>query len=484
MRIFLMIVLAVWLAAVHTPVAAQQTEALRQELEQLRQQFEGVKRQYEGYQKAIESLSERLQRLEAAPAPAAAAPVVQPPPAAPAPVVQAPAAPGPPAGGLPSLMELARPREPYSLYERRGPGQLLFDIGIVSDFIADFTSGAVEDADAGTFAGRENRVFPREVEVNFFGRIDPYAEGIVRFEFAEEFEDGERTLETKLAEAYLTLLTLPYGTSLRLGQTPVRFGLLSHLHREALPQPDSPNVLLRFLGEEQFRDAGGELSWVAPTPFYLEALVGVYNGDNEVAFGRGSFRSPMVNGRLRTFLELGEQSAIQLGVSGATGETEQELRNNLVGLEAKYKLTPGGWRHPLLTVAGELLYGNRKVEETSEVEVDDGMGGLTLEEVTRERTRNRYGWYVYGEVQPWKRWLGGLRYDWTESPVNPGKEWAVEPYVTFLASDFLRFRLAYKHTERSSRQFLYGPGTSTPRSLDEVFLQATFYLGAHPAHPF
>jgi hypothetical protein len=58
----------------------------------------------------------------------------------------------------------------------------------------------------------------------------------------------------------------------------------------------------------------------------------------------------------------------------------------------------------------------------------------------------------------------------------------VEPYVTFLPSDFLRFRLGYKHTNRSESHplaILLGR-----RSFDEVLLQATFILGAHPAHPF
>jgi hypothetical protein len=58
----------------------------------------------------------------------------------------------------------------------------------------------------------------------------------------------------------------------------------------------------------------------------------------------------------------------------------------------------------------------------------------------------------------------------------------VEPYLSFIPSDFLRFRIAYKHTDRS-RPLLTDAGPS-PRRMDEVFLQGTFILGAHPAHPF
>jgi hypothetical protein len=450
--------------AVASPANAQDAEALRKELEQMRKQFQDVQQQY---QKAIESLSQRLQRLEAQPA--APAPVATAPPAV---VQRAPAAADPPPS-RPSAMDLLKPRTPYSLYGERGAGQLLFDVGIVGDFAGNFASRGLERASAGTFAGRENRFFPREVEVNLFGRIDPYAEGVVRFEFAEEFENGERVLETKLAEAYMTLLTLPFGTRLSLGQVPVLFGALSHLHREALPQPDSPNVLLRFLGEEQLRETGAQLTWVAPTPFFLETVFGVFNGDNDVSFGRGRIRDPLVTGRVRTFFELGDTSALQLGASVASGLTAEELRTTLVGVEAKYKYRPEGWQHPLLTLAGEALYSRRNVQEL--IEEDDG--AIT----TLKRRLDRYGFYAYAEVQPFRRWAGGVRYDRTEYPVDPGREWAVEPYLSFMPSEFLRFRLAWKHTDRSVPILTH---RGRIRSFDEVLLQATFFLGAHPAHPF
>ena len=33
--------------------------------------------------------------------------------------------------------------------------------------------------------------------------------------------------------------------------------------------------------------------------------------------------------------------------------------------------------------------------------------------------------------------------------MNPGTEWAVQPYLTYMPSEFLRFRLGYKQTHRS-----------------------------------
>jgi hypothetical protein len=450
---------------VHSPAAAQEAEALRQELEQIKRQFESAKQEYE---RAIQSLSERLQRVEARPSVAATPPAV----------VQAP--PGPPPSPPPTLTDIARPRPPFSLTTQRGPGQFLFDIGVAGDFVGNITQNNVDKANAGTFDGRENRFFPREIELNFFGQIDPYARGEVRIEAAEEFEDDERKLELSLAEAHLTLLTLPFGTQAKLGRMRNRFGLLNQFHAHDLPQVDRPNVLVRFFGEEELVENGGELTWVPPLPFYLEALFGVFDGDNDVAFGRGSIKYPLVTGRLRTFFELGEAArfgAIQTGVSVASGTDEDRLRNTILGFDAKYKLTPEGWRHPLFTLAGEALYGNRLVN----VEVDADEDGVP--DSLDKRRRERFGWYTYAEVQPWRRWAVGARYDNTQYPTNPGREWAIEPYVAFWPSEFLRFRFAYKHTDRSNREGFNNNGGSG-RIVDEFFVQGTFFLGAHPPHPF
>jgi hypothetical protein len=413
-------------------VIAQEADALRKEIEAL--------------QKQLRSLGERLERLEAQPRPAA------PPPATAPPGVVAPPAPVSP--GI-SLTDLTRPRQPFSLYQQRGAGQLLFDMGVSADFTGNITQRNVDTANAGSFPGRENRFFPREIELNLFGQIDPYAQGVMRIETGED-EAGAQA-RVNLAEAYVTLLTLPYGTQLRLGQVRSRFGLLNEHHRDGLPQPDVPNVLLRFLGEEGLVERGGELTWLPPLPFYLEALVGVFDGDNETAFGRGKLNEPLITGRLRTFVELADEHAIQVGISGAHGQTPDRLQSTLAAFDLKYKLRPDGWLHPLLTLAGEALYSMRD--------------------------RDRFGWYAYGEVQPWRRWALGTRYDSTQYPVNPGHEWAIEPYVAFYPSEFLRFRLGYKHTERSHRDG-FTENESSARIVDELFFQFTFILGAHPAHPF
>jgi hypothetical protein len=449
------------------------------------EEIAALRRELENMRKTMSTLSERLQTLEAKPAsappaaPAGAAAAPAPPPAGQAPSGQpyvGNIAQAPPGSQPPSLTDLARPREPFALYERRGTGQLLFDMGIAGDFVANLTQRNVDKANAGSFSNRENRFFPREVELSLFGQIDPYARAEVRVEAGEE-DTGEIALN--LAEANLTLMTLPFGTQVKLGQMRNRFGLLNEIHEHDRPQIDTPNVLVRFFGDEGLVERGAEAVWVPQLPFYLQLIAGVFDGDNETLFGRGKLNEPLVTGRVRTFFDFDEWGAIQLGASVASGPNPDRRQTTVVGVDAKYKYKPENWLHPLVTVGGEWLMLWRPFTTEG---VDDNGDGI-IDHQPENKTRNKQGWYAWVDVQPWRRWLFGVRYDWTEFPDARGREWAIGPYVAFMPSEFLRFRLGYKHTERDKRD-LFGDNGGSARIVDEILFQATFILGAHPAHPF
>src|SRR5262245_48690279 len=294
MHILVIVCLTLTLLLLAVPAAGQDANALRRELEEMRKSFDAMKQNYE---KSMQELSERLKRLESPPptaAPAAPPPpatVAPAPPAAPmTPVVQTPPS------STPSALDLLRPREPFSLYSQRGTGQLLFDIGVAGDFVGNITQQNMDRANAGTFPGQENRFFPREVELSFFGQVDPYARAEVRIEAGEESQGEELTVN--LAEANMTLLTLPYGLQAKLGRMRNRYGWSNAIHEHDLPWVDRPAVYRYFFGQEGLVEDGVEFTWVAPLPFYLEALAGVFNGDNGTAFGLGSLRNPLVTGRL------------------------------------------------------------------------------------------------------------------------------------------------------------------------------------------
>src|SRR5262245_22684812 len=343
------IILVVWLVIAALPLLAeaQDTETLRREVEQLR-------RQQEQSQKTIEALNERLRRLEmqntptaqppsATPPPAATAPATGAPAAAGVPATAAPATAGPPPGGAPiaqtpsgtsspSALELLSPRQPFALYQQRGAGQLLFDMGLTGDFVGNLVQRNVQKAQAGTFSGQENRFFPREVELSLFGQIDPYAKAEVRIEAGEETAGVESGVN--LAEATITLLALPYGTQAKIGQMRNRFGWSNPIHEHDLPWVDRPDVDTAFFGPEGLVEKGGEATWVPDfLPFYLEVLGGVFNCDNETAFGYGRINNPLATGRVRAFFELTDTMGLQIGTSVASGETPDRLHSTLVGYD-------------------------------------------------------------------------------------------------------------------------------------------------------
>src|SRR5207249_9143792 len=162
-------------------------------------------------------------------------------------------------------------------YQQRGAGHLLFDIGIAGDFVGNLTQKNVEKAQGGTFAGQENRFFPREVELSLFGQIDPYASAVVRIEAGEEARGADTGVH--LAEAYVTLLTLPFGTQARFGQMRNRFGYSNEVHEHDLARVVRPNVMRNLFGGEGLQEKGLEMTLVPALPSDIEPLGGVFSGD-------------------------------------------------------------------------------------------------------------------------------------------------------------------------------------------------------------
>lgn len=403
------------------------------EVEDLRRELETTQKQLKELTIKMQEMQERMKEMEAA--------RVKEEPATPAPV-EAPSA--------PSMVQIPL-----------GQRQLLLDFGANADFVAAFAKGNEDNPrGAGTFPGRENRMFPQEVELAISGRVDPYARADIFLEFAEEggftttnggFE-AERTLEFGIDEAYLTLLELPLGLQARLGQMRPKFGRLNAIHQHDLPQVDRPDVLVNFFGEEGETEVGTELSALLPTPFFQELSIGVYNGDNDPSFGDGRLTDPLVTAHLKNFFELSDASGFQIGLSGQTGPNQEQQRTYLAALDLTYKWTPPDKPFTALTLQGMGLYSHHETETDAP---------------------NRYGAYAFGDYRFSRRWGVGTRVDWSEFPVETGREWAVVPYINFWVSDFLRFRLEYKHTDRNFAD-----------SLDEVFLQTVFILGHHPPHAY
>jgi len=96
---------------------------------------------------------------------------------------------------------------------------------------------------------------------------------------------------------------------------------------------------------------------------------------------------------------------------------------------ALQKYRPDGWLHPLITLTGERLL-LRKVDVG--VDRTGTARSIRSTSVSAIMAAIMPAW----RYNPFRRWAGGVRYDWSQYPINPGWEWAIEPYVSFWPSEF------------------------------------------------
>lgn len=329
---------------------------------------------------------------------------------------------------------------------------------IAGDLVGAF--GAKKSAQA---SPTRDRFFGREVELMFFGPIDHNFEAMASA--AAHFEAGQTLFE--LHELYLGSSKLIPRSRFRLGKFFLGIGRLNRFHRHDWPFISAPKTQSDLLNsDEGAEDTGAEYSYLLPLPFYLDLTVGLTSGFN---FGHAHTAgsrplTPTHYTRLATFQEIGETGGLELGASylGRTGSEGTEMK--LIGTDLTAK-----WR------SGRVVRF------------------LMQSEAWWKQTRTRLGvvekkigsyWFPqYGFDQ---NWSFGVRFD-TFSFLNKTNAltrqreknvhyWLV-PTLTYRSSEFANFKLSY--TNKVYRELSETLGTD-----HLIEFQATFILGAHPAHDF
>ncbi len=317
-----------------------------------------------------------------------------------------------------------------------------------------------------------NRFHLREAEVDFRAAVTSRADGVLVIAIGEEIEDPfgdvEIGFEFELEEGYLDVHTLPWDLALRAGKFRSAFGRNNLLHTHDLPQVTRPLALQAFLGPEGLATVGGSLSWLVPNPWdqYLELAVQVVNADggaeSPILDGPGA-TNPAVLSHLKLFSDVGDTGSLELGTSFLYSQASGARDDGYTaGTDITYL-----WRDPTAAdsrsflLQGELLWTNRDFEDGN---------------------RNDYwGAYVFGQYQFAQSWYAGVRLDYTDLP-NPetrrssDSDWGASSYLTWYLAEALRLRLEYQHLERDA--------VGRDNSEDAILLNVTFYIGAHPPHPY
>jgi type II secretory pathway pseudopilin PulG len=473
------------------PLQSQQTnevEQLKRQLQQLQENFERVQREQ---RQAIEGLTKKLDDLTKQQAAEAEKKKLEQELAAelqtnqPAPTASSPAA---------TLAPTApwSPAQPITL-GRAGSAYMNISLDALGDFGWSSASDPSQFLELGDHDPQSRGFGLLNTELVFDGAVDPYFKGFANIVF--KLDQNNQT-SVELEETYLQTISLPANLQVKAGQFLADFGRQNTQHPHQWAFVDDPLILTRAFGPDGLRGIGAQVSWLAPTPFFTEAVLGIANGQGGTAF---SFRNPgdpdylgvdrfhgratvdrdlsspgdlLFVPRLASSFDLTDQQVLVLGVSGAFGPNETGFHQytQIYGTDIYWKWKPANAHagFPFVSWQTEALYQtyNAAADPTASL--------------PNETLRD---WGFYSQVL-WgfkPRWVAGLRGEYVDGnsgaydpyDVFRGQRTRVSPDLTFYPSEFSKIRLQYNYDQG----VLFGTGHS-------VWLQFEFLLGAHAAHKF
>ena len=321
----------------------------------------------------------------------------------------------------------------------------------------------------------------RSLELNVQSYLDPFSrmKAIVPIT-----KDG-----AELEEVYYTRFGLLENVNLDLGKFRQQFGVLNRWHEDALDQVEHPLAIKRIFGAEGLNQTGASFDWTMPQ--WGQASQGltvqITNGENEQLFGGETMGNPSLLFHYKNYRDLTRDIYLEWGLSGLFGWNDEWKVNEGGGPTDEHDALGtqvlGADLAMLWEPADKSLY--RNIEWRSELYflnrdllAPDGSGRDNLQ---------AWGAYSYVQSKVSRRVIVGVRgdfyqpdsKDYADTPgaaivplaYTPGDayRWQVVPYVTWLQSDFVKFRLEYDHAD--------GRGMEKPE--DVIWLQLLFAAGPH-----
>lgn len=373
-------------------------------------------------------------------------------------------------------------------------------------------SHTVHDEHAHHGHGLERGFNLGESELVMSAIVDPYFDGKLTLAINSE---GSVELE----EAWLQTRMLAAGLKVKMGKFLSDIGYLNNQHPHTWDFADQNLAYTALLGKHGLMDAGLQLTWLAPTPFYalfgLEAL----QGKEQERFGAlvdeelnhdtidennmlGSFAEQKAGPRINTLFakfapDLGSNHALQWGISYAQAKQYQQLldedetaqngdelaldgKQTLIGTDIVYK-----WDG-----AGQYGQGDFKVIAEyltlkKDMSVVASGAGATIN-IGSNVTGKQDGYTLQASYGIAPRWQVSLRHDATGNTNelnNAGNKVSFKDSsrnslaVSFYASEFSRLRLQASQADLADE-------TGKVEKVNQVFLQYTHSLGPHGAHKF
>ena len=392
-------------------------------------------------------------------------------------------APPKPAAALPSSQPWS-PSQPITVMSS-GANYMNVSFDLLTN-LGTSTKKDVEELELGDHDPDQRGFSLRNAEFALDGAVDPYFKAFANVVFKL---DRNNETEVELEEAYGLTTALPWNLQVKAGQFFAEFGRQNSMHPHAWAFVDEPLVMGRLLGGEGLRNVGTRVSWLAPTPFYTEVLLGVFNGeggtaysfrDDENTYGRASVDRGVSSlddllyvPRVTSSFDLTDMQTLVVGASGAFGanDTGENTDTQIYGADLYWKWRPERAQQGFPFVAWQSEGMFRRYEAGA-----DPTAALPSE------TLDDWGFYsqvVWGLRRGWSTALRGefvsgdsSAFDQTDPGARADRT-RMSPNVTWFPTEFSKLRLQYNYD--------YGQEFGSEHS---VWLQAEFLLGAHGAHKF
>lgn len=301
-----------------------------------------------------------------------------------------------------------------------------------------------------------------ETEFFFDAALNPYAHGTFIVALGEE--------GAELEEGFFNLTRgLPLDVALKGGKYRAGFGRMNPVHPHALPFSERPRVLSEYLpGEESFNETGVSLSRRFPIAgeFSINASADWLQGnsfhppDVENPDSGADLSRPAFLGRLSGFTLVGEQSALEVGLSGTEGinDVAAGTRTRILGVDARAKLWSGARSY--LVLQGE---GFRFEPEA----LDPGSGDASSE--------SHLGGYIFADYNFGGRYNLGASFErYQQRDDEKTAAQAIGAFAGYsLLEETTAFRLDWIRFEPEGGD-----------AVNTITLRVLYSMGPHKAHQF
>jgi hypothetical protein len=311
----------------------------------------------------------------------------------------------------------------------------------------------------------------QQLELSLGASVDPFFRFDANIVFAQ--------FGVEVEEAYLTTTSLPGGLQARAGQFLTRVGRQNPTHPHSWSFVDQPLVLGRIYGGESNRGLGGELSWLAPLPWYVETVFSATEAGNACCarsfFGGDNpgVKTPadiLYTGALKQFFPFDDTWSLLWGLTAQSGPnaagrfTRTEVYATDLYLRMRPPNDPG---RGSLSFTGEVFHRRRQLV------------GAVLADT---------GGYLQGVLQFNLRYELGARVEAmsgsANDPLDPGLAGTTSRAsleAAFYPSHFSRLRLQLNGGLAGDPAAPLGIGG---RTIFGAVLAVEVVVGAHGAHGF